>query len=70
MNERKYVNFEEAIELNKTQPVGFLFENGEDIDETWFPINFLWTKKLGRLPLFNYTLANLKHGVWIKEMDK
>lgn len=67
MSEYKYINFEEAVNLNKTNPVGFLFENGEDIDETWFPTNFLWSKKLGKLPLMNYTIANLKHGVWVYE---
>jgi hypothetical protein len=67
MDKRKHINFEEAIELNKTEPVGFYFAKGENIDETWFPINFLWNKNLSKLPLLGYTLADLKHGVWLRD---
>lgn len=57
--------------INLFKPVAYIreYRNG-DYDETWFPRRKLWDQKISKLPIHNYTLAELFNrfdGRWIVE---
>lgn len=65
--EMNNITFKEAVELNKTEPVGFYFEDEDTTNKMWFPVKNLWEEPISNSTLLDVTYADLLNGIWLKE---